>query len=565
MRRLSESATALLSHLLDWISEGVIVTDTEGTILAVNKAFIQITGYSKDEILGENPRFLKSHHHDSAFYHAMWKQLLHEGHWEGFIWNRRKNGEIYQEKLVIQEIHDLDRSPLFLAVFVDCAQSQLYPEQDNQDETKHLDPLTGLLSKFTFVERFAALVDHADQINESVVLILANLDHFQDINDGLGYLAGDHILQTISQKFKTLLHGHPLIARLGNDEFAFAQSYPLKEDKAQELMGELTAIFRTPLVLNDLSSIQLSASIGGSVFPEDAHSDRELFNHAGTAMHQMKRQTTQGGHIFYAKGMAKKAQQRMSLIQDILKATEQEEFFLQYQPQINLNQSKVTGVEALLRWQRLDGTMISPIDFIPLAEESGAMVPLGRWILRTACSQALKWIHAGVDLNLAVNISPVQIYRDDLLAVVEQILKDTGFPGDRLRLEITESMLIDNYECVPKLFNQLRDLGVSLAIDDFGTGYSSFSFLQHCYVEEVKIDRSFIVDLERSYRDRCVVEAMTFMAQSMVSNVVVEGVETQEQLEVLKKMDADLAVQGFFYSRALDPEHIANYVTSFQG
>nr|WP_321500646.1 EAL domain-containing protein [uncultured Dethiosulfovibrio sp.] len=551
----------LASAILQEITEGVTLTDDRGTILEINDAFSAITGYSSAEAIGQNPRILKSHHHDDQFYLSMWEDIRSSGRWAGEIWNRRKDGEVYPEWLCIRKIPGTDGRDYFLAVFSDL--SRMKSRLEGRTLHRSQDPLTGLADRFVLMERIALSVDQARKSDTSVGLLVVNLDRFKDVNDGLGYLAGDRVLREVAVRLRDLAEDNELVARVGSDEFALVVPHEKGSGRVNLLVRSICHLFRHPISVGDIK-VDLSASVGISNYPEDASDGDGLIRNAGLALHRVKREALRGGYALFTEEMDLEARRRSSLEQDILSAMEKGEFFLQYQPQVTMGGRSVVGVEALLRWRRQGGEIVPPNEFIPLAEETGTMARLGRWILKESCSQGEAWRKAGYDLKLSVNISPVQIYGDDLFQSVQSTLKETGFPSERLVLEITENTLRDDRGRLSSVFRSLRDLGVKVAIDDFGTGYSSFDFIRNFTFDTLKIDRSFVLDLERSARNAAVADSIIQMARNLVKDVVIEGVETEAQIGRIGKERHDLVIQGFFYSRPLDPDMVPHYIESIR-
>ncbi len=552
----------LASAIVQEITEGVTLTDNRGTILEVNDAFTAITGYSPSEAIGQNPRILKSHHHGDDFYLSMWREIKASGRWAGEIWNRRKDGEVYPEWLCIRKVPGLDGKDYYLAVFSDL--SRMKSIMDGRAFHRSQDPLTGLADRFVLMERIAMSVDMAKRSGRSVGLLVVNLDRFKDVNDGLGYLVGDRVLRDVAAKLKAMAQDQELVARVGSDEFAFVVPHDIGSDRVDRIVRSICHLFRHPIVVGDIK-VDLSASVGISLYPEDASDGDGLIRNAGLALHRVKREALRGGYALFTDEMDVEARRRMALEQDILSAMENGEFFLQYQPQVTMKGDSVVGVEALLRWRRQGGEIVPPGEFIPLAEETGTMVRLGRWILKEACSQGQVWRKAGYELKLSVNVSPVQIYGDDLYQAVQSVLDESGFPPERLVLEITENTLRDDRGRLSSVFRGLRELGVKVAIDDFGTGYSSFDFIRNFTFDTLKIDRSFVLDLERSARNAAVADSIIQMARNLAKDVVIEGVETEGQMGRLGRERQDLVIQGFFYSRPLDPQMIPPFIESIKG
>ncbi len=555
----AEQGLSVVARILQISPGGVAVTDREGTILSVNPAFTAITGYTSEEVLGKNPRILKSQHHTPDFYEQMWHQLLSEGLWEGEIWNRKKSGEAYPEYLYIAAVHDENgHIHRFVSVFYDL--SELKEMQAQALHHKHHSDLTSLPNRLFFADRLSVAIQQKKRHEASkgnIAVLYADLDRFKKINDSYGHVVGDKVLARVAQLFKETGLEEETLGYMGGDEYAFFfLDAPMKTGLIPRLNSILDLI-RSPLLLEDGTLVQLSGSMGVSLFPEDGETPEELLQHAEIAMYRAKRD---GGdqYAFFSREMHEEVQRRGVLEIGLQRGLMENEFFLLYQPQIDLETQRVRGIEALLRWGCGErGVTVPPGEFIPLAEESGLIVPLGEWVFRRVCMDLMAWDReGGAPIDFSVNISPKQLHREDFYDTISRILQQTRVDPKRLILEITENAMLGIRENLEDLFHRLRDLGLRLSVDDFGTGYSSLSYLRHIPVDELKIDKVFVDSLGQDPLGEGLMKSIVSLGKSLGLSIVVEGVETEEQEEVLRKFQVPLSIQGFLYARPMTLEEV---------
>jgi diguanylate cyclase (GGDEF)-like protein len=389
-----------------------------------------------------------------------------------------------------------------------------------------------------------------------VAILFIDLDNFKVVNDSLGHSIGDKLLHELGGRLTGCVREVDTVARLGGDEFVIALTGITQREDVVLIAEKVLKSLALPFML-DGHELFISSSIGISVYPKDGEDEDTLLKNADSAMYHVK-EHGKGNYQFYAAEMNERAVERLSLVNDLHRALERSEFFLHYQPQINLKSGKIVGVEALIRWQHPQKGLISPMKFIPVAEETRLILPIGKWVMHTACAQAVKWHQQGYDLSMAVNVSTLQIERQDmesLVETVEWILLDTGMNPHLLELELTESLLMQQPHLVYNIFRHLREKGVRLAIDDFGTGYSSLSYLKKLPIDKLKVDRSFVRDIAEDADDRSIVEAVISMAHGLRLKAIAEGVETHEQEEILRRLNCD-EMQGYLFSKPLPPEEI---------
>jgi len=434
----------------------------------------------------------------------------------------------------------------------------LRQRQAHLQQLAHYDPLTRLPNRTLFYDRLAQALFHAERTRQAVTVIFIDLDHFKDVNDTLGHRTGDLLLIEVANRLATVVRSCDTVARLGGDEFTvFAQNIENAQNAAI-VARKLNALFAAPFHLGE-SEIYVTASIGVTLFPSDGKSVDELLMNADIAMYHAK-SCGKNVYKFYDKKMNEHASERVTLLSDLRLALEREEFILHYQPKVDLLSGKVTSVEALVRWMHPRLGLLAPDKFIRLTEESGLIVELTGWVMRTACTQAKAWHDAGLAVRVAVNLSPYHFQRQDVKQAVFSVLGATGLPANLLEIELTESALMQNDEYTCRVLGELRDMGVTISVDDFGTGYSSLSYLHRFPIHTLKIDRTFILNMMKSSEDQAIVTAIIAMAKSLNMQIVAEGVETVDQLERLKGQGCH-EIQGFLVSRPVNADHVAHFFT----
>ena len=527
--------------------EGVTITDAEGNIIAVNRAFCEITGYTAAEVLGRNPRLLKSGRHDQEFYQTMWAAITRSGNWRGELWNRRKNGELYPEWLTISSVRDAQQQLVnYVGVFSDI--SHIKRSEAQLERLTLYDALTELPNRLLFNSRLEHALERARHQGGRVAVLYLDMDRFKTVNDSLGHPSGDELLVAIARRLAGSLHKDDTLGRLGGDEFVILlEGLKHGEDAATVTLKMLHALER-PFQIGGQHEVYIAASVGVSLFPDDASDATRLLRNADAALNQAKEQG-RNTYRFYTESMTRAAGDRLNLEARLRRALERGEFLLHYQPQIRVSDGASVGVEALVRWQHPEDGLISPAQFIPLAEETGLIVPLGEWVLFTACAQMKEWLDLGLPaMTLAVNLSPRQFRQTGLTQQVHAILDATELPPHLLELEITESAIMEQGREAVAVMDALKALGVRLAIDDFGTGYSSLAYLKRFPVDKLKIDQSFIRDIPQDRDDMMIAAAIISMAHSLRLEVLAEGVETEAQLDFLRAHNGD-SFQGFLFSR----------------
>lgn len=538
--------------------EGVIITDPNGTILDVNDAFTKITGYRRGEVIHRNPSILKSGRHDASFYKSMWRTLLKEGSWRGEIWNRRKGGDIYPERLTISSVEsDYGVSSGFVGVFSDITAEK--QAANRLEHLAHHDPLTQLPNRMMFEHRLRQSVSLARRRSSRFAVIFIDIDRFKHVNDNLGHAAGDMLLRQIAERLKHSVRIEDTVARISGDEFVVMIENLDSTKQATSVAEKLIAAFVPPFQL-DQHALHISCSIGVSLFPEDGMEASTLLRNADAAMYQAK-ELGRNNYQFYTREMTDAAMEQIFLENALRIAIKQKELYLEYQPQVSLDNQAVVGVEALLRWKHPERGQVPPSRFIPVAEQTGLIQSIGTWVLHQACQQASQWLKEGLPFGrMAVNVSGNQLQNEQFAATVNRILDNYNLPPEYLELEVTESYLLDNQQTSQTQITTLRNHNIDVAIDDFGTGYSSLSYLQRLMFAKLKIDRSFITDLSTEANDRAICEAVIALGKALNLQVIAEGVETEEQSQFLRSKGCTLA-QGFLYSKPLLPEQLISFLT----
>lgn len=556
-RKRDEEQLKLAAAILASTSEGVIITDVVGVIVAVNRAFSEITGYSEAEALGQKPNMLRSERQPPDFYRAMWAAINESGSWQGEIWNRRKCGEAYPEWLSISAIRDHQQQVThYVGVFSDISSLKL--SQERLEHLAHFDPLTDLPNRVLFQDRLAHAIDRAARYQHGIAVLLLDLDGFKHINDSLGHPVGDQLLTQVAARLSHCVRVEDTVARLGGDEFAVILVNMRDASDAIEVVRKILLNIEQPFDL-DGTGAMVSASIGIAVYPADGGSATELVRNADAAMYGAK-EAGRNTYCFYQSGMTHRAQERLRLEAALKRAIEGKEFEVWYQPQISLHDGRVTGAEALLRWRDPEHGLVSPAEFIPLAERTGLILPIGELVVAEVAEQARAWRDAGLEFGrLAINVATPQLERSDFPGLLQRTLAAAGVPPEVLEIEITESFIMSNAATARESLLAIQALGVTTAVDDFGTGYSSLAYLKDLPIDSLKIDRAFVCDLPGSSHDAAINRAIIAMAHSLGFKVIAEGIENADQQAWLAAEGCDEA-QGYAIARPLPAAEFADWL-----
>lgn len=552
-RILMESQLQKLSLAVEQSPSIVMITDADGRIEYVNPKFTEVTGYALKEILGKSPGFLKSGKTPDVEFKNLWKTIKSGKEWQGEFVNRKKNGELFWERCVISSIKNSEGVITnFLAVKEDITKRK-WAEETIQ-HMAYYDPLTDLPNRMLFNDRLGQALAQAKRKGLMAGILFLDLDRFKVINDTLGHTLGDMLLRAVGARLKNFAREGDTIARMGGDEFALLLTGITQVDDAVKAAQGILDILNPPFMIES-HEVHITPSIGISIFPYDGADGVTLVKNADAALNRAKEQG-RTNYQLYTPVMNAKAFERMTLQNSLRKALDRGEFTLYYQPQVSLVTGDIVGMEALLRWEHPDLGLVSPAQFIPMAEETGLIVPIGEWVLRTACEQNKKWQTMGYrPMVMAVNLSARQFNELNLVAMVSGILKSTQLEPQWLDLEITESIIMQHLESTIATLRDLHHLGIQISIDDFGTGYSSLTYLKKFPVHALKIDQSFIREITTDPDDAAITAAVIAMGHSLKLNVIAEGVETNEQLQMLKNLKCD-RMQGYLFSRPVPEKTI---------
>lgn len=550
-RRQAEVNVRLAHSVFEYANDGIMVLNRNEQIEMVNPAFTRISGFSPAEAIGASPRLLSSGRHGPEFYRHMREKLHRDGVWEGEIWNKRKNDEIFPELLAISVIRDEHQQiDKYICLFSDITQRKQYEQHIWQQA--NYDPLTQLPNRKLFLDHLAHEIKTAKRNRDKLALLFIDLDRFKQINDTLGHKAGDELLVETAKRLNSSVRDSDIVARLAGDEFVIIAA-GIKNILDVELIAEkVLSGLGLPFLLNGTYESMLSASIGISLYPDDGTDVSTLLKNSDIAMYRAKAQG-RNSFKFFTEQMNEKIMAHVRIEQELQKAVQEQQFCLHYQPVVDIDTGLIVGAEALLRWQHPQRGLIYPDEFIQVAEDTGLINAIGEWVLRTAAEQAKAWNRSHRHFKIAVNVSGRQLIsgpKNSLYNAIRQILEDTGLEAQYLQLELTETVLVDNSRETIACLQQLRNLGLDILLDDFGTGYSSLGYLKHYPINHLKIDRSFIKDVLNSREDACLVEAVLVLAQSLNLKVVAEGIEQPQHLKYLKSLGCEFG-QGYLFAKPM--------------
>jgi len=552
--RDSLKSLGLAKKIIDNTQEGVITTDKHVVIQTCNAGFTKITGYTEEEVIGKTPGIISSGRHDKNFYYAMWEKINKYGFWQGEIWNRRKNGEVYPELLTITEIRDDETNEIsnYAAIFSDI--SQLKSDEEEIKRLAFYDPLTELPNRRLLNDRLAQELAITGRSGKNGALLFIDLDHFKNINETLGHSAGDRVLVEVAYRLKLRVRDCDTVARISSDEFVVIltelnEQIELACNEARYIAEKLQqTICQVYSVMNH--KLYISSSIGIAMFSENSDiPPDDLLKQAGTAMYRAK-ESGRNMLQFFQDSMQEAAMERMLIEKELRQALDENQLSLYYQPQVDYH-GTLMGAEALIRWNHPKKGFIPPDKFIPIAEECGLIQAVGAWVLEQSFIHLRQWDRLQVHLpHLAINISPRQFYHDDFMGILGRLVKQYQISPSRIMLEFTEGLLMNDVDVAIDKIKQLKKLGYTFSIDDFGTGYSSLSYLKHLPVDQLKIDKSFVEDITKNEDDAVFVGTIIAIARHMNLGVVAEGVESKMELEFLKQ-NGCLCYQGYYFSKPL--------------
>ena len=560
--RRAERERRIALEVLRSMSEAVGVIDLDFCFISVNPSFSRITGYSGDEVAGQSASLLDSAQHNPDFYRRVREILERTGHWAGEMWQRRKDDEEFLGWIEMSEVRDSQGVRSHFVAVVNDITDKKRAEQELRYLANY-DTLTGLPNRALLSERLGRAIVRARRQESRVAVLFLDLDRFKDINDSLGHAAGDRLLKAAATRLQATVSASDTVARLGGDEFTVVLEDVESVAAVERMAREILLAFASPLDVDERHDVNITPSLGISLYPDHALVPTDLLKYADTAMYQAKAEGRNTYQI-YNETMDAEARHRAAIISALRKALDRGEFHLVYQPRMSLSDGSITGVEALLRWNSPELGEVSPSVFVPLAEESGLILAIGDWVIREACARLQAWRRLGLlDVCVGINVSVLQLLRGNLAEYLESMLHAYSLPADRIELELTESMVMQNAQQATAVLNALRAVGVSLAIDDFGTGYSSLVYLKRLPIDTLKIDKEFVDDLTRDPDDEAITATIITMGHSLGLNVIAEGVETESQLDFLREHGCD-EIQGHWLSRPLGAEQCLAFIRSWQ-
>jgi len=559
-RKNTQNKLILSSAIFEKMNDGVLITDEKQKIIKINKAFSNISGYSLSEVKGNTPKMFSSGWHDDLFYKSLWDDINNKGQWKGEMHDRKKNGESYIAEINIIPLYNNDGCLTnYISIVNDITEKK--QKDDIIHNLAYYDPLTELPNKTLFHERVNNRISALKRSGKKMVFLFIDMDNFKNINDTLGHFIGDKFLIKVAKSIKNLIREQDTFARLGGDEFIVLLEGIDSIIDIRYIAEKIIKKFNTPIYVDE-KKLYTGVSMGISIFPDDGETYDELVKAADTAMYQVK-ESGKRNYKFYTQTMNDKITKRVLIENGLRNAIGKNELFLEYQPQINLETKSVYGMEALIRWNNSEKGLVRPDEFIQIAEDMGYISELGLWVARQAISDTKKLHDEGDKLIISINISSKQLedvfFIDDFCKIVE----DIGLEKCYIDLEITETQIMDNIDKALSVLDELDKRGFNLSIDDFGTGYSSLSYLKKLPAKTIKIDRSFVLDIDKNNDDRSIVATVIAMARSLGKDVIAEGSETQEHIKTLRVLHCN-KVQGYFFSKPIPIDKFTEFIRSFK-
>ncbi|WP_373036509.1 EAL domain-containing protein [Sulfurimonas sp.] len=549
----------LASEVFSKMSDGVVITDANQRILKVNEAFTNITGYTSEEIKGQTPKIFSSGWHDEKFYKQMWEEIKLKGQWSGEIIDRKKNSERYVSEVNIIALYN-DEGALTNYISIANDISKKKEQEKLIHNLAYFDALTELPNRFLFEERVLNRIPFAKRNKQKLAIIFIDMDNFKNVNDTLGHFTGDIFLVEVAKRIKGILREQDTLARLGGDEFTV-----LLEDVSSILdivpiAEKIIAAFEAPILLEN-KDIYTGVSMGISIYPDDGENYDELIKAADTAMYQVKA-SGKNNFKFFKQSMNEKITERLFIEDSLRNAISNNEFFLVYQPKINLETKMVYGMEALIRWRHPKMGLVRPDKFISILEETGQIYSIGLWVAKQALMDTKALHESGHMLTVSINVSNKQLENEKFIDDICSIVNEISIEKSYVELEITESHIMSDIDNALNILNELHYRGFKLSIDDFGTGYSSLSYLKKLPAQTIKIDRSFVLDIDKDEDDKSIVATIIAMARALGKDVIAEGSETQEHIDTLKYLHCN-KIQGYFFSKPIEIDEFKEFVDNF--
>ncbi len=557
--RKATASMRLASEVFLHAHIGLLVTDATGHIVDLNPTASEITGYSRQELLGKLPSVLKSGRHNQAFYEALWQSLLKEGFWSGEICNRRKSGELYYEQLSISAIrHGEGGGVSYLAVFSDITLRKL--AEDKMRSIAHFDSLTGLPNRLLLADRLDQAIAHNARNDKLLAICFMDLDGFKQVNDSLGHEAGDQLLREVALRLQAMLRASDTVARLGGDEFVMLIANLDSEEECCQALDRVLTNISTPYILAGNVPSEISVSIGVTLYPNDSSDPDTLLRHADHAMYAAKQAGKNCYQLFDAR-MEERLQARQDTLRRVARGLAAEQFQLHYQPKVDYRAGQVVGVEALIRWNHPVLGMLSPSEFLPLLEDDDLALTLGEWVFREALRQGRRWQAQGLALKLSVNAFPRQLQRPNFAEMIAKAISECWpeMPRGTLIVEIPETSALLELEGIQKALQACRHIGVGFSLDDFGTGYASLSYLRKLTADELKIDQSFIRDMLIDAEDLSIIDGVIGLGRAFHMNVVAEGVEAENQADHLLDLGCTI-MQGYYFAKPMPADILADWL-----
>jgi diguanylate cyclase (GGDEF)-like protein/PAS domain S-box-containing protein len=555
-----ESQLKLAASVFSHAHQGILITDAAGNIIDVNARFCQITGYAREDLIGQNPRILKSGRHSDNFYQAMWHDLITHGYWEGEVWNRLKNGNLYAERLSITTVEDVTSASLnYVAIISDITELKEYEQR--LERMAHYDILTDIPNRVLLADRLNMAIAQARRYQRCLALIYLDIDGFKKVNNLYGRDTGDLLLISIARKLHDTLRDSDTLARLGGDEFALMITDLEGWAECERIVARLLRVIATPFEIEQ-KTLQISASMGVTLFPADDADADTLLRHADHAMYQAKQSGKNRYYLFDAE-KAQKVQEHQKQLNRILQAFERNEFELYFQPKVNMRTGIVFGAEALIRWQKPECGLVLPGDFLPLIEGGELMVRLDNWVMDTALAQMAAWHNSGLNLVISVNVSAPHLQQADFLSNLKKKLDShPRIRPDCFEIEVLETIALEGIARISSLIESCQDIGVRFSLDDFGTGYSSLTYLRHLPANILKIDQSFVRGMLLDSGDKAIVKGIIGLAAAFRKMVIAEGVETAEHGKLLLRLGCELA-QGYGVARPMPAKDLPAWIAAW--